>query len=53
MAESDVVKLKVRDLGVRDVSEVFGLEPPVPITLRRKKTNAYTITFIGKKLLRL
>lgn len=51
LAESDVVKLKLSDLGVRAVAEIFGLEAPVPIIVRRKKTGKLTLTFMGKESL--
>jgi len=60
LAESDAAKLKLSDLMVfesadvrliREVSEIFTLEPPVPIIVRRKKTKRLTITFMGKESL--
>ena len=49
LAESDVAKLKLRNLGVRDPSEIFTLEPPVTITTKRKKTRVQTLTFLGRE----
>lgn len=49
LAESDVVRLKLKDLGVKEVSDVFSLVPPIPLILTRKKTGRRTITFIGKE----
>jgi integrase len=60
LAESDAAALKLKDLMVfesadvrplRDVSEIFTLEPPVPLITRRKKTKRLTITFMGKESL--
>lgn len=51
LAESDVVKLKLKDLPVKEVSEIFMLEAPVPLVLNRKKTGRKTITFIGQESL--
>jgi site-specific recombinase XerD len=47
LAESDAVRLRIKDLGVKTVDEVFMLKPPVPLELRRKKTKVYTLTFMG------
>lgn len=52
LAESDVVKLKLKDLPVKEVAEIFMLEAPVPLILNRKKTGRRTITFIGQESLR-
>jgi site-specific recombinase XerD len=49
LAECDVAKLKLKDLGVDDVSRIFSYEPPVPLIARRQKTKRRTITFIGKE----
>ena len=49
LAVSDVAKLKIKDLQVKTVGDVFGLQLPVPIVVRRKKTGALTITFMGKE----
>ena len=49
LAEADVAKLKLKDLGVKDVSEIFTLEPPIPLIVKRRKTGTLTITFIGKE----
>lgn len=49
LAESDVAKLKLKDLGVNNVSEIFILESPVPLIVRRQKTKRRTITFVGKE----
>jgi len=51
LAESDVVKLKLKHLPVKEVSEIFMLEAPVPLVLNRKKTGRRTITFIGQESL--
>lgn len=47
LAESDVAGLKLKDLGVKDVSEIFTLKTPIPLILNRKKTGRRTVTFIG------
>jgi integrase len=49
LSESDVVKLKLRDLGIKDMDNVFSLEPPIPLVLTRKKTGRRIITFIGQE----
>jgi hypothetical protein len=49
LAEADVAKLKLKDLQIKEVSQIFLLEPPIPLTLNRKKTGAPTITFMGKE----
>jgi integrase len=56
LAESDAAALKLGVLSeskmaqpIKEVSEVFALEPPVPIIVRRKKTKRLTITFMGKE----
>lgn len=51
LAESDVVKLKLKDLPVKEVSEIFMLEAPVRLVLNRKKTGRRTITFVGQESL--
>jgi hypothetical protein len=48
-AEADVAKLKLKDLGINDVAELFSLDPPIPLIARRQKTKRRTITFIGKE----
>lgn len=52
LAESDVVKLKMKDLPVKEVSEIFMLEAPVRLVLNRQKTGRRTITFIGQESLK-
>lgn len=47
LAEADVVRLKLKDLGVESFEEFAKLKPPIPIILNRKKTGAATITFLG------
>jgi integrase len=49
LAEADVSKLRLCDLGVQEASQVFNLEVPVPIVVRRKKTKKLTVTFMGKE----
>lgn len=49
LAEADVAKLKLKDLGVKDASQIFQLEAPVSLVLRRKKTGNLTMTFMGKE----
>ena len=49
LAEADVAKLRLCDLGVQEPSQVFNLEAPVPIVVRRKKTKKLTVTFMGKE----
>ena len=49
IAESDAARLKLKDLTVKDVAEIFTLEAPVRLVLNRKKTGRRTITFIGKE----
>lgn len=49
LGESDLVKLKLKDLGVKQVADIFTLQPPVPLVLYRKKTGRKTITFIGEE----
>ncbi len=60
LAESDAAVLKLKDLKVfeasdvrplKEVSEIFTLEPPVPVIIRRQKTKRRTITFVGKESL--
>jgi len=60
LAESDACALKLKDLMVfeasdvrplKEVSDIFTLEPPVPVIIRRKKTKRLTITFVGKEAL--
>jgi len=46
---SDVAKLKLRNLGVNEVSEIFTLETPIAITTNRKKTGEKVITFLGRE----
>ncbi len=52
LAESDVAKLKLKDFGVSDVSDIFTLKAPVPLILNRKKTGRRTITFAGSESLK-
>jgi len=49
LAEADVAKLKLKDLPIKEVSQIFLLEPPIPLMLKRKKTGVSTITFMGKE----
>lgn len=54
LAEADVSKLTLGNLFPRpsktiDISQVFSLEVPVPLVLRRQKTKMSTITFMGKE----
>lgn len=49
LSESDVVKLKLKDLGIKSMSNIFSLDTPIPLILTRKKTGRRTITFIGKE----
>ena len=49
LAEVDVAKLKLKDLGAKDVSQIFQLEAPISLVLRRKKTGGLTMTFMGKE----
>lgn len=49
LAEADVSKLRLCDLGVQEPSQLFNLEVPVPIVVRRKKTKKLTVTFMGKE----
>jgi len=49
--ESDVAKLKLKNLGVEDISEVFTVEPPVTIITKRRKTGVETVTFMGREAL--
>jgi integrase len=50
LAESDVAKLKLKDLPIKAVSKIFRLlKPPAPLTLNRTKTGRRTIAFIGKE----
>jgi integrase len=51
LSEADIVKLKIKDLGVEKVEDVFKLEPPVPLILRREKSRAPIITFVGQEAL--
>ncbi|MGD0978202.1 MAG: tyrosine-type recombinase/integrase [Candidatus Bathyarchaeia archaeon] len=60
LAEADCAKLKLKDINVleqydvrplKEVSEIFLLEPPIPIIVKRKKTKRLTITFMGKESL--
>lgn len=52
LSESDFAKLKLKDLRVKTVQEIFILETPVPIITRRIKTKRLTITFIGQESLK-
>lgn len=54
IAEADVVRLKVGDLGkvlgIRNVAQnLEKLEPPIPIELRRKKTKILQRTFVSSE----
>ena len=49
LAEADVARMKLKDLGVESFEEFVKLKPPVPIILNRKKTGAPTVTFIGSE----
>lgn len=49
LAQSDVARLKLKDLPVRTMEEIFTLTPPVPLVLNRKKTGCKTVTFIGQE----
>ena len=58
LAEADVAKLKLKDLRmleekdirpIKDVSEIFALQPPVPIIVKRQKTKRLVKTFMGKE----
>lgn len=51
LAESDVAKMKIGDLGVKTFEEMETLKAPVPIMVRRKKTNVLTMTFISSEAL--
>jgi len=56
LAEADVVRMKLKDLGVHPLGvhsfdEIVALRPPVPIIMNRKKTGAKTLTFIGPEAL--
>ncbi len=51
LAEADVARLKLKDLGVESFEDLAQLKPPVPIILNRKKTGAPTVTFIGPEAL--
>jgi integrase len=60
LAEADTAKLKLKDISViesgevrplKDVAELFLLNPPVPIIVKRQKTKRLTITFMGKESL--
>lgn len=52
LSESDFAKLKLKDLGVKTIQEIFTLETPIPIITRRMKTKRQTITFIGEESLK-
>lgn len=52
LSESDFAKLKLKDLGVKTVQEIFTLETPIPIVTRRIKTKRQTITFVGEESLK-
>jgi len=51
LAEADVARLKLKDLGVESFEDLVQLKAPVPIILNRKKTGAHTVTFIGPEAL--
>lgn len=51
LGESDVAKLKLKNLGVKDAGEIFTVEPPVPIITKRRKTGVETVTFMGREAL--
>jgi integrase len=60
LAEADAAKLKLKDVSVlesqtvrplKDIGELFLLELPAPIIVKRKKTKRLTITFMGKESL--
>jgi len=54
LAEVDVAPLKLKDLDVKTVADIFNLEAPIPIILTRKKTKktgGKTITFLGQESL--
>jgi len=47
LAEADIADLKLRDLAIADVSEIWKLVAPVLLRKRRHKTKVSFITFIG------
>lgn len=51
LSAEDAGKLRLGDLGVKDVSGIFTLDAPVPLSLAREKTGARTLTFIGREAL--
>jgi integrase len=49
LAETDVAKLKLKDLGIKEVAQIFSMEAPISLIVRRQKTKRLTITFVGKE----
>lgn len=51
LADADIADLKLRDLAIADVSEVWKLTAPVLLRKRRHKTRVSFTTFIGSEAL--
>jgi len=46
---SDTAKLKLKNLGLNEVSEIFDAKAPLTIKTNRKKTGTPTVTFLGQE----
>lgn len=46
---SDTAKLKLKNLGLAEVSEIFNAKAPLTIMTNRKKTGTPTVTFLGQE----
>lgn len=46
---SDTAKLKLKDLGLENINDVFRVKAPLVIEINRKKTGAPTVTFLGQE----
>ena len=49
ISEADVVRLKLKDLGLQSPEEVFTVEPPLLLVYSREKTGKKAVTFLGKE----
>lgn len=49
LSESDAAKLKLKNLDVKDATELFMVEPPLTILTKRVKTGVPTVTFLGRE----
>lgn len=46
---SDTSKLKLKNLGLEDINDIFRVKAPLVIETNRKKTGAPTVTFLGQE----